>query len=262
MTITLHRPRVARAPADPTRRIARAAGALYLLTFVTSIPALALYQPVLNNAHYIVGSGSDVRVFVGALLEVICALAGIASAVVLFPIVKRQHEGAALGFVTSRVVEGLVIIVGVLSLLSVVTLRRGAGGGSAADHAALLTTGKGLVALHNWTFLLGPGVMPGINALLLGYLLYRSGLVPRIIPTFGLIGGPLLLGSAVAILFGAYEQLSVWSALTTVPDFLWELALGVWLFAKGFTPSPLIAGPDRTRVAANDAGPSALESNV
>jgi hypothetical protein len=209
-----------------------------MLTFVTSIPALALYGPVLNNADYVVGPGADTRVLWGGLLEVILGLAGIGTAVTLFPVVKRQNEAVALGFVAARVLEAAVISVGVVSLLAVVTLRRDAAGG---DAASLVTTGKALVAVHQWTFLIGPGVMPGVNALCLGYLMYRSRLVPRIIPTVGLIGAPLLLASAAAELFGAFSQISAPAAVLTLPVALWEFAVGVWLVVKGFRPSPIAA---------------------
>jgi hypothetical protein len=170
---------------------------------------------------------------------VITALAGIGTAVVLFPVVKRQSERLALGFVTSRVIEAAYLVVGVLAVLSVVTLRQHAVAGT--DTASLITVGQSLVAIHDWAFLLGPGIMPGINALLLGTLLYRSGLVPRVIPLVGLVGAPVFLISAVALIFGAYDQLSVWSGIATVPIFVWELSLGLWLTIKGFKPSRITA---------------------
>jgi hypothetical protein len=223
------------------RRTAFVAGALYLVTFVTSIPAVILYGPVLHHSNYIVSAGGDTRVLWGAFLEVICALAGIGTAVTLFPVVKRQHEGAALGFVASRVVEAGIIITGAISLLSVVTLRQDVGGAAGADKASLVTAGKSLVAIHDWTFLLGPGVMPGVNALLLGYLMYRSGLVPRLLPVLGLVGAPLILASSTAILFGIDHAGSAWQAIATAPIFVWELSLGIWLVVKGFRPSRITA---------------------
>lgn len=228
------------AGAASARRTAFIAGVLYLATIVTSIPALALYAPVLNDPSYVLGAGADNRIIVGGLLEVVMAFACIGTAVVLFPIVKRQNEAAALGFVTARVVEAGIIILGAVSLLSVVTLRQDVGG-TGDGQTSLLVAGKALVAIHDWTFLLGPGLIPAVNALLLGYLLYRSRLVPRAIPTLGLIGAPLLMASAIAVMFGAYSQVSAIAAVATVPIALWEASLGVWLVAKGFRPSPLTA---------------------
>jgi hypothetical protein len=235
MATTVRTTPTTRVPIDSTRKAAFAAGTFYLISIVASIPALALYDPVLNHSDYIVGSGADSRVLLGGLLEVITAIACIGTAAALFPVVKRYGEGLALGFVASRTVEAAVIVVGVVSILSVVTLRQDPAG---ADAASLVTAGKSLVAVHDWTFLLGPGLIPGVNALLLGTLLYRSGLVPRIIPLAGLIGAPLLLISGTAVLFGLYEQLSAWSAIATIPIFLWESSLGVWLVVKGFKPPP------------------------
>jgi hypothetical protein len=242
-------------PAVDTRRTtALVAGVFYLVTFVASIPALILYGPVLNDAGYIVGAGADTVVQWGAVLEVITALAGIGSAITLFPVVKRQNESLAIGFVASRVLEAAIIVLGVVSLLTVVTLRQDLAGAGGADAAALVTTGKALVAVHVWTFLLGPSVMASVNALLLGTLMYRSGLVPRVIPLVGLIGAPLLLASATATVFGAYDQVSVWSGIATIPIFAWELSLGVWLTVKGFKPdSPILTGNTRRRAVGSPA---------
>ena len=181
MTTTLETTATKRAPMDKTRKTALVAGVFYLITFV-SIPTLALYGPVKNHRDWILSSGSHTGVLVGGFLEVIVALAGIGTAVTLYPVVKRQNEGVALGFVTARVLEGSMIFTGVVSLLSLVTLRQDLGGTAGTDAASLVTAGASHVAVYNWTFLLSQSLMPGINALLLGSLMYRSRLVPRIIP--------------------------------------------------------------------------------
>jgi hypothetical protein len=224
---------------DSTRRTALVAGALYLLTFIASIPAVFLLGPVLDNPDYIVSAGADTRVLWGCFLDVVNALACIGTAVVLFPVVKRQNEATAMGFVASRVLEAAVIMIGVVSLLAVVTLRQELAGATGADAATLVTTGQALVTVRDWTFLLGPGLMAALNALLLGSLMYRSRLVPRIIPTMGLIGAPLLLLATTATLFGHNEQLSVWSLIATLPVAAWELSVGVYMVVKGFKPSPI-----------------------
>lgn len=251
MTGTRHAPTTARGQADPLRRTARVAGVLYLITFVTSIPAVILYGGVLNDPDYIVGAGPDTPALVGGFLEVVLAFACIGTAVVLYPVIKRHNETFALGFVTARTLEAALIMVGSISLLSVVTLRQDLAGTGGADPAMLVTMGQSLVAIHDWTFLLGPGVIPGVNALLLGYILYRSRLVPRVIPALGLIGAPLLLASATAIMFGVYEQVSVISAMSAIPIALWEGTLGVWLIAKGFraVPTPPRASSQATGLA-------------
>ena len=225
------------------RKTALVAGALYVITFAASIPALLLLAPVLNNPDYIISSGADTRVLFGGFLDLINALAGIGSAVALFSVVKRQHEGFALGFVTTRMFEAAVIVIGVVSILSVVTLRQNLAG-TGADETSLVAVGQSLVAVRDWTFLLGPGLMAGLNALLLGTLMYRSKLVPRVIPTIGLIGAPLLLTSVTAAFFGLNELTSGWHFIATAPIFVWELSLGIYLMVKGFKPSPITAdGP-------------------
>jgi len=185
----------------PARKTALVAGVFYLITFI-SIPALALYGPVKNHRDWILSSGGHTGVLAGGLLEVIVALAGIGTAVTLYPVRRRQNEGAALGFVAARVLEAGMIFAGVVSLLSLVTLRQHLGGAAGANAAALVSTGASYVATYNWTFLLGQSLMPGINALLLGTLLYKSRLVPRIIPVLGLIGAPLLIAAVIATLLG------------------------------------------------------------
>jgi hypothetical protein len=234
MTAIAPTPASLRTPWDSTRKTAFIAGAFYLITFASSIPALILLGPVLDNTDYIVSAGADTQVIWGCLLDVVNALAAVGSAVALFPVVKRQNEAVALGFVASRLIEAAVIMIGVVNLLAVVTLRQSFAGSSGVDTPALLFTGQALVAVRDWTFLLGPGLMPAFNAVLLGSLLYRSRLVPRVIPTMGLVGAPLLLAADLATLFGYIPQISLWSGIATLPVAAWELAVGTWMVAKGF----------------------------
>ena len=189
----------------------------------------------MHERNYILGPGPDTAVIVGGILEMIVALACIGTAVALYPVVKRQNEGVALGFVGARVLEAATIVAGVVSLLAVVTLRQAGAGADA------VVTGQALVALHDRTFILGQNLMPAVNALL-GSLLYQSRLVPRILPVLGFIGAPLLIASTTTTLFGITDQVSTWTAIAALPIALWELSLGIWLIAKGFTPSPVTAG--------------------
>jgi hypothetical protein len=227
---------------DPVRKSALVAGVFFLVTFITSIPALVLYGPVLNNANYITGGGADGRIFAGAFLEVLLAISNIGTAVTLFPIIKRQNEGLALGYVAARIVESTIIVVGIASILAVVTMRRDFAGSTGADADTLVIAGKALVAIHKETFLLGPAFCAGIeNGLILGYLMYRSGLVPRPMAVLGLAGGTLAFAAATAELFGLFPQVSGTSFILTSPEALWEASLGIWLTVKGFSPSPIIS---------------------
>lgn len=212
------------------RKIALIAGVLYLLTFV-SIPIGVLYAPV-HDPNFIVGPGPDAGIIFGAVLEIIVALAGIGTAVALYPVVKRQNEGVALGFIGARVLEAGTIFASVVCLLSLVTLRQagvGAGG---------LVTGQALVALDHW-FRLGQNLMPAVNALLLGSLLYRSRLVPRVLPVMGLIGAPVLIANTIVLMFGITGPILTLTTFGVLPIALWEFSLGVWLVAKGFKPSAI-----------------------
>ena len=223
-----------------------AAGAFYLLTFV-SIPTLALYAPV-RDPSFIVGPGPDGGILIGAILEIVVALAGIGTAVALFPVVKRQHEGVALGFVGSRVVEAGAIFVGAACLLTLVSLRQ-AGVGSEA-----LVTGRALLGMYDRMFLLGQSFMPAVNALLLGSLLFQSRLVPRVLPVIGLVGVPLLVAADIAVLFGLIDRSSTPALLTALPIALWELSLGVWLVVKGFRPAPILFDDARVVGPATPSG--------
>ncbi len=231
------------------QKTARIAGWLFIVTFVASIPAFFIfYKQVLEQTNYIIGGGADDnRIALGALLEMLVIVANIGTAVVLFPILKRQNESLALGYVTARVVESVFIGVGILSLLAIVTLRQDVG---AAGGDSLVIAGRSLVAVHDWTFLLGPGWVVGLgNGLILGYLMYRSELVPRRMAMLGLIGGPLIILSGTLVLFGAIEPGSPVQAIATIPEFFWELSLGIYLIVKGFrASSPLLAKPDVTLV--------------
>src|ERR1700757_829733 len=221
------------------RKRARIAGIFFVVTFI-SIAALPLYDKVLNNHSFIVGAGGDTRVQLGALAEIITAIAGIGTAVTLYPILRRQSEGLALGYVALRVVESTLIAVGIVSLLAVLTLRQDLAAGG-ADRASLILNGRSLVAVHDATFLLGPAFCAAIgNGLMLGYMMLRSGLVPRRFAQFGIAAGSLALITAVLVLFGAYDQVSGISGILTFPEGAWELSLGIYLIAKGFKPSPVL----------------------
>jgi hypothetical protein len=218
---------------SPLRKTALVAGVLYLLTFV-SIPTVSLYSSV-RDPKYVLGPGPDTGVFAGGILELIVALACIGTAVALYPVVKRQNEGVALGFVATRTLEAGTIFVGVACLLSVVSLRQ-AGAGEGA-----LVPAQALVAMYDRMFLVGQSFLPAVNALLLGSLLYQSRLVPRALPIIGFIGAPLLVASDVAVLFDLVGRTAPPVALAAIPIALWEFSLGVWLIVKGFRPSPILS---------------------
>jgi hypothetical protein len=224
------------AHARNARRHALVSGIFYLLTFAASIPAVILLAPILKDPNYIVGAGADGRVLWGCILDVVNALAGIGTAVAIFPVVRRHGEAAAAGFITARMFEAAVILTGVVCLGAVVTMRQDPG---AADAATLVTTGHALVEVRNWTFLLGPSLMPVFSALLFGSLLYRSRLVPRAIPALGLIGAPLLLAGTTATMFGLIEPFSIQAFFGTLLVATWEFSVGVYMIVKGVRPSAL-----------------------
>jgi hypothetical protein len=231
-------------PQDP-RTIARAFGWLFVATFVTSIPAyFILYAPVRDDPGLITGTGADptASVALGAALEVFLIIANVGTAVVIYPILKRQSEIGAVGYVSARIVEGIFIAIGIISLLTFLLMRQEA----TADAAV----GETLVAIYDRAFLIGPGVFAGLaNGVVLGYLMYRSGLVPRWMAMLGLIGGPLVMASGIAIMFDVTERGSALQGIATIPEAFWELSLGIYCIVKGFRPSsPIIARDDAVSI--------------
>ena len=216
------------------RKTSLVAGVCYLLTFV-SIPAPFLLYAAVRAPNFIVGAGPDTPVFVGAILEIIVALCGIGTAVALYPVVKRQGQGRALGFVAARTLEAASLTAGVVPLLSIVTLRQ------AGVGAAGLVTGQALAAQYSWMFHLSGSFIPILNAVLLGSLLYQSRLVPRALPVLGFIGAALLLAVWFAVLFGLIGAVSAPTVVAAITIAAWEFSLGIYLTFRGFKPSPITA---------------------
>ena len=241
-----------------TRKVARLTGWLMVITFATSIPAyFTLYAPVRENPDLITGAGPDptASVALGAVLELILIVANVGTAVVPYAILRRYSQSLALGYVAARLVESLFIAIGILSLLTFLFMRQE---GTAGTDTAL---GEVLVAIHDRAFLLGPGIFAGVaNGMILGYLMFRSGLVPRGLAVLGLIGGPLLLASAIAIMFDVTERGGLLQGLATIPEFIWELSFGIYLIVKGFKPSPILAEMDNEGAAQREGSQSTAAS--
>ena len=229
-----------------TRRVASVTGWLMVVTFVTSIPAYFLYSPVRDNPGYITGVGADptASVALGVVLELILIIANVGTAVVPYAVYKRYSEGLGLGYVAARLVEATFIAIGIVSLLAFLFMRQE---GTAGTDAAL---GEAFVAIYDRAFLIGPGFFAGVaNGMILGYLMYRSGLVPRGMAMLGLIGGPLVAASGLAVMFDVIERGSTLQGVATIPEFIWELSFGIYLIVKGFRPSPILAEMDSQMVS-------------
>ena len=219
------------------QRSARIFGVLFIITFITSIAALALFQPVLDDpGRYISGGGNDNEIYLGAFLELLLIISNVGTAVVLYPIARRQNETLAIGYVAARIIECVFIAAGIIFVLGVVQLRQ-----DSPDAANLAVS---LAALKDLTFLFGPGfIVPWGNGLILGYLMYRSGLVPRRMAWFGLIGGPILLVSSIGTLFDWWEWGSTVPSLLVIPEFIWEAFLGIYCAIWGFRrDAPILSG--------------------
>jgi hypothetical protein len=222
---------VTRASSDPTRKTAFVAGVLYLITFASSIPAALLLGPALTNPDYVLGAGPDGFVRLANLLDLINCVTAVGTAVALYSVTKRHHEGLALGFVMTRMMEAAILFIATIAMFAVVTLREN--GVAGADPGSLVAIGATLVAVRDWSFVVGTGV-PALNALLLGTLLYRSGLVPRAIPALGLVGVVTFGSWVIGYILGVAEGGTLWHTVGVAPIFFWELALGLWMTFKGF----------------------------
>ena len=222
---------VTRASSDPTRKTAFVAGVLYLITFASSIPAALLLGPALTNPDYVIGAGPDGLVRFANLLDLVNCFTAVGTAVALYSVTKRYHEGLALGFVMTRMTEAAILFIATIAMFAVVTLREN--GVAGADPGSLVAIGATLVAVRDWSFVVGTGV-PALNALLLGTLLYRSGLVPRAIPALGLVSVATFGSWVIGYILGVAEGGTLWHTLGVAPIFFWELALGLWMTFKGF----------------------------
>jgi hypothetical protein len=242
------------------RKTGRIFGWFFIGTFITSIPARLLFVDgvggTFQGIRFVPGAFSETTVNLAAILEFGVVATNIATAVVLYPVVKRLSEKLALGYVTARIVESGFIMIGIISIISLVSVNNALTGATGAEAAALAVQGDSLAAMYNWAFLFGPGLIVGFgNGLILGYLMYRSGLVPRRMAMFGLIGGPMLIISFVLILFGVYENASGPSFLMALPEIVWEASLGIYAAWKGFRPSPITEVAEVREVTAKPRKP-------
>jgi hypothetical protein len=223
---------------NSNRDIAILVGVLYILAAVTAIIGFVLYQPILNDPEYIIkGSANETQVIWGAFNELILAFSIIGISVLMFPIVNKENENIAIGYVCFRLLEAILIIIGIICLLSIVTLSQEFAKEVAPNLSSFLTTGNLLVTIHNWTFLLGPNLALGPSTLMMSYFLYDSKLIPRFISVLGLAGGFLILACALLVMFGVFLQVSTWGAIFAIPVFAYEMSLAVWLIVKGFNSS-------------------------
>jgi hypothetical protein len=243
------------------RKTALVAGVLYLATFLSSIPAVFLQGAVFNDPNFILGGGgsSDTLVRFGALLDIVNGLTAIGTAVALYSVVKRQHEGLAIGFVSSRLFEAATLFIGIVCVFAIVTLRQT--GAAAADAPTLVTIQRSLLAVRDWSFALGTGV-PALNAFLLGWLMYRSRLVPRAIPVLGLIGAPLFTSWIIGYIFGITEGGTAWHAIGVAPIFFWELSLGLWMTFKGFREDAPLMLEAAAEAASPDGSATVTRSSI
>jgi hypothetical protein len=224
------------------RKISKTFGIVFLLTWVTAIAARMLLDPVYSDARYILGDDVGTGVYVGAVFEFLLIATNIGTAVVLYPLARRYSQTGAVGYVTARLVESAFILVGLMSLLTVVTLRQDLG----AEAGSLMTMGSALTATYDWTFLFGPGLMAGVgNGLIVGYVMYHSGLMPRRLAMLGLAAGSILILGFLGVLFGAFDAGSSAQIVFTIPEMVWEATLPIYAIWKGFRATSTVTLDER-----------------
>ena len=251
MTTTQHTRTVDRQPAaDTTRRAATIVGWLFIVTYVTSITAKVWFYPPLFDGNYVTGSGEDSRVLWGAFAECILIIANIGSATALYTVVKHRYPNLGLSFIAARIMESVFIGVGILAVLTVVTLRQDYAAADEQSAAGLATVGDAFLAMQEWTFNLGPAFVVGVgNGCILGWMMWRTGLVPRRLTMFGLVGGPLIIATGSAAVLGLIEPGGAVQHVSAAPEFIWELGLGIYLIVKGFKTPTRTPGDDVAAVA-------------
>jgi hypothetical protein len=219
---------------------ARIIGVLYIVAAVAAIIGLILYDPILNDPDYLVaGAKNENQIILGALFELVLACSAIGTAIMLYPYLRKQNESIALGYVCFRFFEAVIIVIGIVSVLSLLTLSREFVSTAASSISTYQTSGTLLLAVHEWTFILGPNFMLGVNTLMYSYLFYRSKLVPKFISVMGLAGASMILIAALLEMFGVIQQVSAWGVILAIPIAFYEMILAVWLIVKGFNAKVL-----------------------
>lgn len=221
------------------QKAAKIVGVLFLLAALSAVIGLLLYDPILNSSDYLIkGSENANQVTLGALLELILVVSVIGTATTMFPILRKYNETIALWHVYFRFLEAVIITIGIISVLSLLTLSQNFVTAGVADASSYQASGTLLKAIHDWTFMLGPLFMLGINTIMYSYIFYKLKLVPRPLSILGMSGAVMVFINALLVLFGVVEQLSAWGIMA-LPIAAFEMILAVWLLVKGFNESAL-----------------------
>jgi hypothetical protein len=235
-------------PMDTHRQAATIVGVMFIIATVTAILGLLFYQPILSGPDYFInGAAQKNQVIVGALMELILACTAIGTAIGLFPVLRPYGERIALGHLFFRFLEAVVITIGIVAVLSLLTLSQAFVAAAASDAAAYHAAGNLLRAVYKWTSMLGPLFLLGVNTLMYSYLLYKSELVPRLLAVLGLSGATLVLGYAMLVMFGAAVQGTAPLVVLALPIAVYEMILAVWLIVKGFNSSAIASQATTTR---------------
>jgi len=216
----------------------RLTGVLFIIAAITAIVGVIFYKPLLNDSEYLIqGAAHANQVILGAIMELILVVSAVGTATVMFPLLKRYHRTIAIWHVCFRFMEAVVITIGIISVLSLLTLSQNYAAAGAPDIASYQVSGILLKATHDWTFMLGPNFFLGINTMMYSYIFFKFKLVPRFIPVLGMTGSVLILLAALLEMFGVIDQVSMWGGILALPIFANEMILAVWLIARGLRES-------------------------
>lgn len=211
-------------------------GIFFIVAAVSSVTGLKLYDPILSDANFIIsGSTHYNQIISGAICELILAATATGTGIMLYPYLRQYSESLGLGYLCFRMLEVFFILLGIVSVLTTLSLSVHYSNHIIQDNAMDESVGFAFISLHNWTFILGPNFMLAINTFLYSYTFFKTGLVPKGLSLLGLTAACLIMLAAILELFGIIYQISVWGILLAFPIALYEMSLSVWLIVKGFS---------------------------
>lgn len=213
---------------------AKITGWLFIVAAVSSIIGLKLYDPILSDNNFIVSANNHYnQIIFGAINELILVASATGTGIMLYPLLKRYNESMGIGYLSFRMLEAVFIIIGLLSILTVLSISESYVDGAITDKANAQNLGLSFISLHKWTFMLGPNFMLSINTFIYSFVFYKTKIIPSNLARLGLLASFLIMTAAILELFGVIQQISTWGILLALPIALYEMTLAIYLITKG-----------------------------
>jgi hypothetical protein len=221
---------------NSNRKNEKITGLLFIAATTTAIIGLKFYDPVLQNSDFLTEAFlHSKQISLGAFFELMLAIANIGTGIMLYPYLKKYSESLGLGYTLFRLLEVVFILIGLLSMLSIIHLSNAnmlqlPG----HDTGALQTTANMLRIIYGWCFILGPHFMLGVNTLIYSYIFFQTKLVPKKLAIFGMTGAVLIFIAALQEIFGFIPHFSTQIFAWALPIAVYEMVLAAFLLIKGF----------------------------